>query len=417
VNARSSVGASVPRRRDKEFAFRAAVFRPGALGDLILTAPVLNALVEACTDRGARLDLHLFATMPHGKALASGDAAWGRLTVHDFGDRRCAWLFGAEGPAPDGLDDVLRDADAAIAYLADDDGIFRARLESLGIRKVVIHPARPHAGRGGDRETAAKTGRLHIAEHLWAALSELGPPAEKCAWPPDPPPIPTPESPALRLKGSELRAGMERLAPMFPRPPEGGLAAIHPGSGGKTKCAPPEIFAELARLAEDAGMSPFLICGPADAEAVRATNDRLTAAGLIRRTTHGGAAPDSGSPSPSLHRNRSGLPTLIEPPLRELAAILSACEFYAGNDSGVTHLAAAMGAPVLAFFGPTDPAVWAPRGQTVRIIRFEDDGTGIRLTAPPEAQAETGCTDADRTAADFFREAIIEWAESRRNST
>jgi ADP-heptose:LPS heptosyltransferase len=40
---------------------------------------------------------------------------------------------------------------------------------------------------------------------------------------------------------------------------------------------------------------------------------------------------------------------------------------YVGNDSGITHLAAAVGTPVLALFGPTDPKIWGPRGAHVRI--------------------------------------------------
>jgi ADP-heptose:LPS heptosyltransferase len=43
---------------------------------------------------------------------------------------------------------------------------------------------------------------------------------------------------------------------------------------------------------------------------------------------------------------------------------------YVGNDSGITHLAAAVGTPVLALFGPTDPTVWAPRGANVTVGRF-----------------------------------------------
>lgn len=57
--------------------------------------------------------------------------------------------------------------------------------------------------------------------------------------------------------------------------------------------------------------------------------------------------------------------------LYELACWLSKASLFIGNDSGITHLAAAVGTPVLAFFGPTDPAVWAPRGPDVRIGRFE----------------------------------------------
>ena len=56
--------------------------------------------------------------------------------------------------------------------------------------------------------------------------------------------------------------------------------------------------------------------------------------------------------------------------LYELACWLAKARLYIGNDSGITHLAAAVGTPVLALFGPTDPEVWAPRGQNVRIGRW-----------------------------------------------
>jgi hypothetical protein len=57
--------------------------------------------------------------------------------------------------------------------------------------------------------------------------------------------------------------------------------------------------------------------------------------------------------------------------LYELACWLAQARLYVGNDSGITHLAAAVGIPVLALFGPTDPAVWAPRGENVQVGRFE----------------------------------------------
>ncbi len=56
--------------------------------------------------------------------------------------------------------------------------------------------------------------------------------------------------------------------------------------------------------------------------------------------------------------------------LYELACWLARARLYIGNDSGITHLAAAVGTPVLALFGPTDPRVWAPRGEHVRVARF-----------------------------------------------
>jgi ADP-heptose:LPS heptosyltransferase len=57
--------------------------------------------------------------------------------------------------------------------------------------------------------------------------------------------------------------------------------------------------------------------------------------------------------------------------LYELACWLARAQLYVGNDSGITHLAAAVGTPVLALFGPTDPAVWAPRGPHVRIAHWD----------------------------------------------
>jgi heptosyltransferase III len=52
--------------------------------------------------------------------------------------------------------------------------------------------------------------------------------------------------------------------------------------------------------------------------------------------------------------------------LYELACWLAAARIYIGNDSGIAHLAAAVGTPVIAIFLETDPAIWAPRGDHVR---------------------------------------------------
>jgi ADP-heptose:LPS heptosyltransferase len=54
--------------------------------------------------------------------------------------------------------------------------------------------------------------------------------------------------------------------------------------------------------------------------------------------------------------------------LYELAGWLRSARIYIGNDSGITHLAAAAGAKVVAIFGPSDPDVWAPRGDRVRVV-------------------------------------------------
>jgi heptosyltransferase III len=57
--------------------------------------------------------------------------------------------------------------------------------------------------------------------------------------------------------------------------------------------------------------------------------------------------------------------------LYELGTWLASAKVYIGNDSGVSHLAAAVGTPVIAMFGPTDPAIWAPRGERVTVFSLD----------------------------------------------
>jgi heptosyltransferase III len=118
-----------------------------------------------------------------------------------------------------------------------------------------------------------------------------------------------------------------------------GFVAVHPGSGSPRKNWPLDRFIDLAgRLSDD---RPWLLSlGPAEAD----------------------AAPP-------------GAVIARDVPPRLLGALLSHAGVYVGNDSGVSHLAAAWGAPTVALFGPTDPAVWSPRGPRVRTWRAQDGQT------------------------------------------
>jgi hypothetical protein len=57
----------------------------------------------------------------------------------------------------------------------------------------------------------------------------------------------------------------------------------------------------------------------------------------------------------------------------ELSNILEECSFFAGQDSGVTHLAAMKGAPCLVFFKESDPVQWRPLGPEVEVVFCEDE--------------------------------------------
>lgn len=72
-----------------------------------------------------------------------------------------------------------------------------------------------------------------------------------------------------------------------------------------------------------------------------------------------------------LERGISAVPGIVvdAPSLPQLAALLRGARVYMGNDSGVSHLAAAVGARGIVLFGPSNPAVWAPRSRGLRVVR------------------------------------------------
>jgi ADP-heptose:LPS heptosyltransferase len=55
--------------------------------------------------------------------------------------------------------------------------------------------------------------------------------------------------------------------------------------------------------------------------------------------------------------------------LIETAGLLSEVSLYIGVDTGITHLAALVGAPTIALFGPTQPTLWRPIGPRVSVLK------------------------------------------------
>jgi ADP-heptose:LPS heptosyltransferase len=113
------------------------------------------------------------------------------------------------------------------------------------------------------------------------------------------------------------------------------FVAIFPGSGNPTKNWPIEKFLALADQLNERAL---FILGPADA----ALEEVLRAAGRL---------------------------ILKDEPLGTVAASAAMATAFVGNDSGVSHLAAATGTPGLTLFGPTDPARWHPLGRVTVLHR------------------------------------------------
>jgi len=160
-------------------------------------------------------------------------------------------------------------------------------------------------------------------------------------------PVPDDDTPVWRhliatLPASGL-AERDAVAPVHPaaRPPAAAALVIHPGSGGAWKQWPAERFAEaIAAVATRHALPVVVHQGPADRAAVEALLARLDAP--VER--------------------------LVEPELPELAAALSLARAYLGGDSGVSHLAAAVGAPSVILFPPAHLPLWAPWSPTARPI-------------------------------------------------
>jgi ADP-heptose:LPS heptosyltransferase len=118
---------------------------------------------------------------------------------------------------------------------------------------------------------------------------------------------------------------------------------LHPGSGSRKKIWPLRHFLDLFRHLQTQLKGKFLIVlGPAEGPEVERAFEEMTSPHLI------------------LARGLS---------LVQLASVMEGCRLFIGNDSGISHMAVALGLPTIAIFGPTDPRVWSPRGEKVEVVR------------------------------------------------
>ena len=175
------------------------------------------------------------------------------------------------------------------------------------------------------------------AEPFPARLRELGQEVVVAS------PVPPPDLP-LRLPDAwraEARRALSRLGVDAARP----LLVVHPGAGGADKRWSAGGFAQAIRGVElETGCQVVVHEGPAD----------RAAAGALLST-------------PDLPMRR-----LREPPLPVLAAILREAAAYLGGDTGVSHLAAAVGSPAVILFPPASRPRWTPWSPTALPLTMPD---------------------------------------------
>ncbi|MBU2550977.1 MAG: glycosyltransferase family 9 protein [Proteobacteria bacterium] len=198
---------------------------------------------------------------------------------------------------------------AALVVTRDPAEVLVGSLARLGLTPVLTAPSRP-----------PETPPVHLTDWMFASTGVR----------------PVPFEVRVRATQSGLESA-RRLAAEKGIDSSNALV-LAPGSGGAHKNWPLESWMALARETGPAlGLQPVFLLGPAEA-------------GLAEKIESGALAV-------------SGLT------LETAAGFIASSRAFAGHDSGMTHLAARLGGPTLAVFGPTDPRRWAPRGPRVGLVQ------------------------------------------------
>ncbi len=316
---------------------RLLVIRGGAVGDFVVTLPVIGALRQAFPQAWIEILGH-----PSRVRLAHHPRYADR--VMDLESLDVYRLFQPEIAVSEKLMSYLKSFDLILAYVPSADGIFSNQLRRYASGQVIVRSPHPTAG-------------VHVTDHLLQALAPL----QLGAAEPQP--------------HIEIDASAEIEAEAFWRNselPAQGVVAFHPGSGSRDKLWPLEGWCEVMRWAGQHGIDGVVIRGPVEQE-------------RDLRLLREGGMPD--------------WPWVEERSLHELASLLRRCRVVVSHDSGIAHLAAAVGAMTLALFGPTDPQVWGPRSPRTCVLQPATAQSLTLHNVPPALVIHTLSTLLDGTFA------------------
>jgi heptosyltransferase-3 len=291
------------------------VIRGGAIGDFILTVPAIAALRRQFPE--AYLEVLGY---PHIVQLA---VAAGLVDhAQSIEARKLAAFFAKNGQLAEELAQYFTDFDLIISYLYDPDGIFLENVRRCTPAQFITGSHRPEPG-----------SKTHAAQLYLEPLKQLA------IFDPDPVP--------------RLRVGAPRSTAAGGLASKGGVTeplrapslALHPGSGSERKNWPEEKWAQLIEhLMNATRLNLLLMGGEAEGERLQ----RLAA-----------ALP------PCRCRVAQSLP------LADLARLLAEVDAFVGHDSGISHLAAALGLRGIVLWGDTPEEVWRPPSPCVQILKHK----------------------------------------------
>lgn len=282
--------------------------RGGAVGDFVLTVPLLRALRKA--HPGASLEILGYPEIA-SLAMACGLAD----RIHRVDAPGVAPLFSESGSFPPEQAAWFGGFGAVVCVWPDRDGVMRRRLGQVCAGRVVHIDPMP---RESSSVHAVDYANAQMAAHGYGLL--------------DVAPMLTPGR-----AEAEWAEGLWRTRGLVGERTLG----VHPGSGSRRKNWPADRFAAVMGRWIAEGGKVLMTEGPSDEEAAGAVLSRMAGRGVV---------------------------CLRHEPLPRVAAALARCAAYVGNDSGLTHLAAALGVPTVAVFGPTDSGLWGPRGARVKVV-------------------------------------------------
>lgn len=334
---------------------RLLIVRLSAMGDVVHTLPAVHALREAfpqahigwlieerwaellCAPgsprRGPRSALRPLVDEVHTVNLK----AWGKSPFSVLTLQRAATVW-----------NDVRDAGYDVAV--DLQGAMRsALLARLSGARVVVGAAEPRESPASlwyTRKVVAQ-GRHVIEQNLWVAgaviehLTQTSPPDISHDFPQHP-------AAEARVEQRLVELGI------------GDFAILNPGAGWGAKRWPAERYGGVARKLADQGVGAILNYGPGEEDLVRAAE----AAG-------GGAAKP------------------MSCTITELIALTRRARLFIGGDTGPLHLAAALRVPVVAIFGPTDPARNGPYGTRSVVLRSAESVTSHERRAAADEEMLT----------------------------
>jgi heptosyltransferase-2 len=287
------------------------VVRGGAVGDFILTLPAIAALRRQFPQ--AHLEVLGY---PHIAQLAVAGGLADR--VQPIEARGLAGFFARGGALEPDLMDYFSEFDLVISYLYDPDEIFKTNVIRCLVKQFIVGPHRPD-----------EMERLHAARVYLKPLERLA------IFDADPVP-----RLAFNCQNNPGRADLPVSPDARQRIP---AIIVHPGSGSEKKNWPETNWAGLIQqIAATTHWNLLLVGGEAEGERLQ----RLA-----------GAMPSGRC---SIAR---GLP------LAELAQRIQSGATFVGHDSGITHLAAAVGLPCIVLWPDTREEIWRPQGERLVILK------------------------------------------------